>query len=105
MRIERAGKGARPLGTVVAEVLVSLGLGDPVEARLHAEWKEAAGEEFAAGCRPAALRSGRLSVEPSGEAWRYELTMRCEELKVRLNSYLGGDHVKEIQVMARRARV
>ena len=105
MRIERAGKGARPLGSVVAEVLASLGLGNPAEARLFAEWKEAAGEGFAAGSRPAALRDGRLSVEPSGETWRYELTMRSEELKARLNSYLGGNHVKEIQVMARRARV
>jgi predicted nucleic acid-binding Zn ribbon protein len=80
-------------------------MGDAVEARLMAEWAPAAGGEFAAACRPAALRAGRLTVVPAGEAWRYELTMRKAELKERLNSYLGGDHVKEITVMARRARV
>jgi predicted nucleic acid-binding Zn ribbon protein len=105
LRVERARKGVRALGAVVTEVLATLGLGDPAEARLHAEWKEAAGGEFAASCQPAALRAGRLTVVPAGEAWRYELTMRSEELKLRLNSYLGGDHVKEVAVMARRARV
>ena len=99
--MEREGRGARPFGAVIARVMSSLGLGDADEARLFREWARAAGPEFAEGCKPGRLEGGTMAVMPANETWAHMLAMRREDLKGKLNSYLGHEKVKEVLVMTR----
>lgn len=104
-----AAVGPRSVGLVLAELARVLGLDDPRERLLLSRWEEAAGPQLAAACRPLALEGGRLRVDAASSVWQYELAMRREELKGRINVFMrahgaapeGADAVKEVHVSLR----
>jgi hypothetical protein len=97
------GKGkTRSLRSVLTDVASSIGLDDPVEKELHVRWAEAVGSDLALLCGPEKLAGGRLTVAVGSAVVKYEMTMRRERLREKLNAWLGKEHIKEVHVKLRR---
>ncbi len=94
----------RLLKSVLTDVAASLGIDDPLEGRLLANWAAAAGSDVAAVCGPEKLTGGRLTVSVDNPVLRYEMSMRRDSLRERLNDWLGEERIKEVQVKLRRIR-
>jgi hypothetical protein len=94
----------RNLRSILTDVGASLGLEDPVERVLHERWPEAVGADLAALCGPEKLARGKLTVEVADPVVKYEMFMRRENLRERLNSWLGKEHIREVHVRLRKTR-
>ena len=94
----------RSLRSILTDVGESLGLEDPVERALYERWPEAVGEDLAALCGPEKLARGKLTVEVNDPVARYELIMRREAVRERLNAWLGKQHIREVTVRLRKTR-
>ena len=60
-------------------------------ARVQEAWERAVGPAIASSARPAAERSGVLSVACESSVWAHELTLMQADLLARLNQALGDD--------------
>jgi hypothetical protein len=87
---------------VLTEVLATLPLGDPAERALVEGWEKAVGADEAAHSTVERLERGRLTVAVDHPVRHYEWMMRREELRGKLNGFLGGDTIKEVQVKLRK---
>ena len=94
----------RSLRTVLTGVMQSLGLDDPAEAALRARWDQAVGSEIAAVCRVEKLDAGRLYLGVDNPVWSYELSMRREALRGKINAFLGEEKVIEVHVRLKNER-
>ncbi len=98
---DRRGR-ARTLGAVLTEVLATLPLGDAAERTLVEGWAQAVGADAAAHSAVERLEHGRLTVSVDHSIRHYEWMMRREELRVKLNRFLGNEAIKEVQVKLRK---
>ncbi|MEK7474216.1 MAG: DUF721 domain-containing protein [Candidatus Coatesbacteria bacterium] len=87
---------------MLTEVLATLPLGDPAERALVEGWGRAVGADEAAHSVVERLERGRLTVAVDSSVRHYEWMMRREELRAKLNGFLGGDTIKEVQVKLRK---
>ncbi len=94
----------RSLRAILTDVGTALGLEDPVERLLHERWSEAVGPDLATLCGPERLARGRLTVEARDPVVRYELVMRREAVRERLNAWLGKEYIREVNVRLRKTR-
>ncbi len=72
-----------------------------LDARMHElkildVWKEAVGDAIASYSSPVQLRKNKLLVSVESAAWRYELSLRKQEIIDRLNGHLDRKIVREI---------
>lgn len=72
-----------------------------LDARMHdmkilEVWKEAVGEAISAYTAPVELRKNKLFVSAENAAWRYELSLRKQEIIEKLNRHLSKNLIKEI---------
>ena len=94
----------KSLRSVLGGVVKALGLDDPTEGVLLANWAAVVGPDVAAACRVERLKQGRLFLQVEDAAWSYELSMRREALRERINSFLENDSITEVHVRVRSAR-
>lgn len=97
-----ATRKPRPLRTLLTDVAASIGLDDPVERKLHERWGEAVGPDLAALCGPEKLAAGRLTVGVGSAVVKYEMAMRREILREKINEWLGKEYIKEVHVKLRK---
>ncbi len=97
-----AAKKPRPLRAFLTDVAESIGLDDPVERKLHEKWAEAVGRDLATLCGPEKLAAGRLTVGVGSAVVKYEMTMRREALREKINEWLGEECIKEVHVKLRK---
>jgi len=98
---ERRGS-PRALGSVLTEVLAALPLGDPAERVLVEDWAKAVGPEAAAHSNVERFERGRLTIAIADSARLFEWNLQREELRGKLNRFLGSDAIKEVQVKLRK---
>jgi predicted nucleic acid-binding Zn ribbon protein len=72
-----------------------------LDARMHElkileVWKESVGESIASYSTPVELRKNKLFVSAENAAWRYELSLRKQEIMDNLNEHLKKKLIKEI---------
>ena len=61
-------------------------------------WKEVVGETVAAHSKPRSLRRGVLLVATTSPAWAQQLSFLREDIKSRVNEYLGENAVREVRM-------
>ncbi|MBA2565124.1 MAG: DUF721 domain-containing protein [Gemmatimonadetes bacterium] len=87
-RALRPGRGGqpRPLHESLSGILESLGLAPGLEdARLFEDWEALVGPEIARVARPHRLDGSVLVVHVRSSAWMTELSMRRNDILVRVN--------------------
>lgn len=72
-----------------------------LDTRLHEMkildvWKQCVGESIAEFSTPVELRKSKLFVSVENAAWRYELSLRKEEIMEKLNSHFNKKLIREI---------
>ena len=60
-------------------------------------WEEVVGEKIAAKSHPLKITAGVLYIKTSSPAWSQQLSLMAEELKQKINDYLGQPTVKQIR--------
>ena len=60
-------------------------------------WEEIVGEKVAAVTTPERLSHGTLVVRVSSSVWKYELSMRKQEILSKIHQVTGSLEVKDIQ--------
>lgn len=97
-----AAKKPLPLRAFLTDIASSIGLDDPVERQLHERWAEAVGPDLATLCGPERLAAGRLTIGVGSAVVKYEMAMRRETLREKLNAWLGKEYIKEVHVKLRK---
>ena len=91
------------VGATIPRVLRDLGLDAASTAmELQASWAEIVGEEVAAHSSPDVLRGRTLDVGVDSPAWSHALTLRSDEILVRLRAALGSAAPSELRFRLRR---
>jgi predicted nucleic acid-binding Zn ribbon protein len=75
-------KGSRP---AVVEILVPL-------------WPQIVGAPLAEHCRPAEFVAGTLTLIAACPSWAIELRRITEEIRARVNSYLGAPVTRRVKI-------
>ncbi|MFN4985116.1 MAG: DUF721 domain-containing protein [Ignavibacteria bacterium] len=70
--------------------------GELLKARLPVYWEEVVGKGLAGRTQIRSFEHGVLRVHVPEAAWRSELILRREELRLSLNQRAGEDFVREI---------
>ncbi len=87
------------LGKLLEKFLREQGLDSNfAEHTVCQKWSQAVGEAFARNSRARSFRDGKLIVETESSSWRSELFIRREKIRKDLNSLLGKDLVKVIEL-------
>jgi predicted nucleic acid-binding Zn ribbon protein len=66
--------------------------------RLPRYWSEAVGPRLAKISHVRSFEDGVLRVHVTEPTWRSELTLRREEIRLKLNARIGQDVIVELQV-------
>ncbi len=90
--------GPRPLRSVLNAVMRTMGLDDPTEGVLFANWAQVVGADVAAVCRVERLSHGKLFLLVDNSVWSYELSMQREGLRDKINSFLKAEKISEVHV-------
>jgi predicted nucleic acid-binding Zn ribbon protein len=89
---------AKTLGEALEGLIRDLGLrGKLREYDAVLRWEEAVGPHIAKVATANRIQHGVLTVQVSNSTWRYELTMRKQELIEKLNTVLGEAVVKDVR--------
>jgi len=99
-----AAEKLKTLRSVLDGLMKTLGLDDPTQGIIYSNWVEIVGPEVAAVCRIERLSRGRLFLRTDSSAWSYELSMRREALRERINGFLNANKISEVHVKAGTAR-
>jgi predicted nucleic acid-binding Zn ribbon protein len=59
-------------------------------------WEEVVGEKLSGIAQPIKDKKGILYVKVPDSVWRFELSMRKDELKEKINQHLNKQYIKEI---------
>jgi len=87
---------------IVTQVLDNLGMEKKVrESRAISSWKEIVGERIARNTHPYKIQKGILFVSTFSSVWSQELSLMSQEIKERINSFLGEDVIKEMRFYPR----
>jgi predicted nucleic acid-binding Zn ribbon protein len=88
---------AQHIGDVIARIVRASGLQPELDAvRVPDAWAHAVGERLARRTEVRQFSYGVLRIHVVDAVWRQELTLRREELRTSLNSYLGREVVREL---------
>ncbi len=88
---------AQRIGDVIARIVRASGLQPELDAvRVPQAWSTVVGERLAGRTEVRQFAHGVLRVHVVDAVWRQELTLRREELRLSLNTYLGREVVREI---------
>lgn len=66
---------------------------------VFARWVEVVGDEIGAHCEPESLTDGTLVVRTDSSAWATQLKLLAPTLVKRLNTELGDDTVRVVEVL------
>jgi predicted nucleic acid-binding Zn ribbon protein len=89
---------AKTLGEALDGLVRELGIqGKMREYDAVLRWEEAVGPHIAKVATANKIQHGVLSVQVSNSTWRYELTMRKQEMISKLNTLLGEEVVKDVR--------
>lgn len=91
---------ARPqnIGSLLDRLLHDLELGARVkESEPIVHWEKIVGARIAAVTTPERVRNGTLIVKVSDPIWRYELSMRKQDVLARIHSVTGSKEIKAIR--------
>jgi len=93
----KRSRTARSIGDILGEVVRSMGIEGPL-ARGHviATWEGIMSDQMKQQVEKCWVRGDKLYVRVSNAAWRQELHLRREEWRLRLNSELGNEIIKDI---------
>ena len=61
-------------------------------------WARAAGRAIAEHSRPSGFADGTLTLEADSYTWAAQLKMMREQILEKVNAFLGGNFVKELNV-------
>lgn len=85
----------------VANLIISVFAGKPVEKRLHElriwqVWAEAVGPQIATKAKPAGIRDGILTIKVSSSSWMQQLSLMKPDIIAQLNILAGEQLVHDI---------
>ncbi len=91
-------KRPQNLSNVLSKMLKDLGLQETAN-RYEAitRWGEIVGPKVAAVTTPERVSHGTLDVKVASSVWKYELTMRKQEILQKIHQVTGSLDVKDIQ--------
>lgn len=73
--------------------------GEPSLVRILAPlWSQVAGKPIALHSRPVAYEGGMLTLVADGSSWTVELRHMAEEIRAKVNHFLGEPAVKKLRV-------
>jgi len=86
------------LSHILSRMLKDLGLEENAK-RYEAitKWEEIVGPKVAAVTKPERISHGTLIVKVTSSVWKYELTMRKQEILSKIHQVTGSVEVKDIQ--------
>lgn len=88
------------IGIALKRLVRDLGIGKKIrEYDAVLRWQEAVGGHIAKVASAEKILAGELTVRVSNPTWRYELSLRKDELKAKINKLLGEEIVKDIHFM------
>jgi len=61
------------------------------------KWEEIVGEKVASVTTPERISHGTLIIKVTSSVWKYELTMRKQEILSKIHQVTGSLEVKDIQ--------
>jgi predicted nucleic acid-binding Zn ribbon protein len=89
---------SKTLGEALDGLVRELGLqGKLREYDAVLRWEEAVGPHIAKVATANKIQHGILTVQVSNSTWRYELTMRKQEMIGKLNALIGEGVVKDVR--------
>jgi predicted nucleic acid-binding Zn ribbon protein len=96
-REDGADGGPRRLGGVLSGVISRLGLRrDLDDYRIFEAWERVVGAQIARNAQPTRLDAKRLVVTVKTAVWMQELSLLREEIRQKLNEWMGREIVSEI---------
>lgn len=69
-----------------------------LKERMPQYWCEVVGSRIAQISSVRSFEGGVLRVHVTESAWRTELTLRSEEIRLKLNARIGSDAIQELQL-------
>jgi predicted nucleic acid-binding Zn ribbon protein len=89
--------GLRKLDGVLETVVSRLGLRrDLDDYRIFEAWERVVGEQIARNAQPVRLDAKRLVVNVKNPVWMQELTLLREDIRRRINEWMGRELVQEL---------
>lgn len=89
--------GPEHLGRALERLVRELGIGPKIrEYEAVLCWAEAVGEHIAKVTSAEKIQNGTLTVRVVSPTWRYELTLRKQELAAKINAVVGSQIVTDI---------
>jgi predicted nucleic acid-binding Zn ribbon protein len=70
-------------------------------AQVQSAWPDVAGSTIAGEAEPVSEREGTVTVACGSAAWAHELELLRGDLRLALNTRLGGERVRELRFMVR----
>lgn len=99
-RVLRRDRRAEHIGAALDRMLDELGWARPVERHtVFRSWSERMGPEIASAARPHRVDGDTLILRVANSAWMNELSLRQNELLIRLNE--GRTHSKVTRLIFR----
>jgi predicted nucleic acid-binding Zn ribbon protein len=93
------GESPQPVAEAVERLAAAKGWGRRLDgARVHAAWREIAGERLAQHTEPVRLHGGVLVVRASSSAWAAQIPYLANEIMARANAVLGEGQVSKVVV-------
>ncbi len=94
---EREDRGLQRLNGVLQGVVARLGLRrDLDDYRVFDAWERIVGAQIARNAQPTRLDSKRLVVTVKSAVWMQELSLFREEIRRKLNEWMGREMISEI---------
>jgi predicted nucleic acid-binding Zn ribbon protein len=96
-RNENDRTGPRPVGGVLTEVVARLGLRRSLDDyRIFEAWDRVVGPQIARHAQPVRLDARRLVIHVHSAVWLQELTLLRDDLRRRINEWMGRELVSEL---------
>ena len=86
------------LSHVLSKMLKDLGMEENAKRyEALSRWEEIVGPKVASVTKPERVSHGTLVVKVTSSVWKYELTMRKQEILKKIHQVTASDEVKDIQ--------
>ena len=94
----------QPIGRVIDEMITRRRWAGRLDgARIFDFWDEAAGPDIAAHANPVRLHGGVLVIAAEDDGWATQLRYFNGDLQARVNSIMGPDTVRKIEIVVQRS--
>ncbi|MCB9072833.1 MAG: DUF721 domain-containing protein [Bdellovibrionaceae bacterium] len=67
--------------------------------KLESQWSQVVGKDLARHCRPIDYQKKILIVEVTNSVWLHELRYRLDEMKIKVNHFMGEHWVSSIKLI------